>query len=91
MSGIWRAIWGADCYPHWDEEGVRTTYLVPRPSFWSGWGTAADLSGYTLDRYNISATPEEADRIAAYLDWKMVGQDLARVLSHASDHVKLPG
>lgn len=45
------------------------------PSALAGVGRTLDL-GATFDSYNASPTPEEADRIATYLDWAAVGGDL---------------
>lgn len=51
-----------------------TDFLFPRPSVWYGLARLIDL-GAMLDSYNDRETPEEADRIALYLDWLAVGKD----------------
>lgn len=52
-----------------------TFYLFSRPSFVSGAGRIFDFNN-SLNEYNTSETPEEADRKAIYLDWLSVGQDI---------------
>jgi hypothetical protein len=58
-----------------DPNDVRTTFLFPEPSVWSGCGRVIDLWG-GFDLYNFSSTPIEADLKACYTDWRMVGQDI---------------
>jgi len=56
-----------------------TDFLTPRSSVVTGMGTLLNLAGaYYV--YNISPTPEEADRRALASDWEIVGQDFRHVL-----------
>lgn len=50
-------------------------YLFDTPSFLSGVARSVDLWGVFSD-YNVSQTPEVADIIAMYCDWRAVGADL---------------
>ncbi len=52
-----------------------STFLFAMPSALAGASRTLDL-GATFDSYNASLPPEEADRIALYLDWAAVGVDL---------------
>jgi len=52
-----------------------TTFLFAMPSFLEGLARTIDL-GATLDEYNQSITPEQADLIAIRNDWEMVGKDI---------------
>ena len=52
-----------------------TDYLYSRPSFLEGCGRVLDF-GDTLTQYNTASAAEQADVIAAYLDWLAVGNDL---------------
>jgi hypothetical protein len=54
---------------------VRTDFLYARPSAVSGVARVFDLFG-TLDDYNISDTPAEADAKAIASDWIIAGQDI---------------
>ncbi len=49
--------------------------LFSRPSFLEGMSRIVDFGG-TLNMYNDSKTPEEADNLALSNDWKMIGRDL---------------
>ncbi|HOP48725.1 MAG TPA: hypothetical protein PK874_13780 [Desulfobacteraceae bacterium] len=49
--------------------------LFPKSSFFEGVGRLVDFTG-SLNEYNISETPEEADTRALYSDWRAVGIDL---------------
>lgn len=50
-----------------------TTFLFARPSFWEGASRILDL-GATLQEYNTSLNPEQADAIAQQMDWQAVNQ-----------------
>lgn len=50
-------------------------YLFARPSFLEGIARIYDF-GNTLNTYNYSNTPEQADYIAMASDWQVVGQEL---------------
>ncbi len=52
-----------------------TDFLFARPSFIEGVGSTIDLFG-TLQEYNKSITPEEADSRAIWHDFKAVGNDI---------------
>ena len=54
-------------------------FLFATPSFSTGFSRAVDLWG-TSDVYSVSATPEIADAIAMWADWKSVGADLIEAL-----------
>jgi len=58
-----------------------TDFLFASPSFLTGAGRVLDL-GASLERssYNMSLTPEAADRWAIANDWLVVGQDLNRAM-----------
>ena len=56
-----------------------STILFPIPRIWYGIARLVDL-GAQLDFYNESLTPAEADALALYSDWKMVGYDLRAAL-----------
>ena len=58
---------------------IQSDYLFARPSFIEGIARLVDLGG-TLNTYNASRTPEEADARALYEDWKAVGHDLRLAL-----------
>jgi hypothetical protein len=45
------------------------------PCFLLGMASAIDISA-TLDIYNVSSSPEEADRKAIASDWQAVGDDM---------------
>jgi len=49
--------------------------LFSRASFLSGAARTFDLWGH-LDTYNYSRTPEEADSLALYSDWRTVGEHI---------------
>lgn len=67
-----------------------TDYLFARPSFLSGMARALDMGG-TFDAYNISATPEEADAIALYNDFKTIGDDLRQAIKEEARIAEKPG
>jgi hypothetical protein len=54
-------------------------FLFVTPSFSRGFSRAIDFWGAS-DVYNVSATPETADAIAMWSDWKTVGADLLEAL-----------
>jgi len=67
-----------------------STFLFAMPSVIAGVGRAIDIGG-VFDSYNESWTPEQADTIAAYLDWASIGADLSRAMKtfDASDRATL--
>lgn len=52
-----------------------STFLFAEPSFTEGIARVVDLGG-ALNVYNSSASPEEADWLAIFADWRAVGEDL---------------
>ncbi len=61
----------------------QTDFLVSKPSFWAGMARVLDL-GCTLPSYNLSKSPEEADRRAITNDWANVGQDILHAIREFS-------
>ncbi|AFY68994.1 hypothetical protein Pse7367_0692 [Thalassoporum mexicanum PCC 7367] len=57
-----------------------SSFLFARPSFAEGVARIIDL-GNTLNQYNVSPTPEEADSIALESDWMVIGRDLNNAMS----------
>lgn len=53
--------------------------LFAMPSFANGAARVLDL-GSTLNEYNYSSSPNEADRLALKADWTVVGDDLWKAL-----------
>ncbi len=53
-----------------------TSFLFATPSFLEGLARTLDL-GATLDEYNSSITPEQADFLALKNDWEVIGNDFA--------------
>lgn len=54
-------------------------FLFVRPSLFHGLARTLDLWG-SLNFYNSSKTPGEADARAAWADWSVVGEELMRAL-----------
>ena len=54
-------------------------FLFARPSFTEGIARALDMGG-TLQEYNSSVSPEQADALALGADWRVVGEDLLRAM-----------
>jgi hypothetical protein len=63
--------------------GTGSTFLFPTPRILYGVARLLDL-GALLDSYNVSQMPAEADALALYSDWRMVGRDLQYALEHSS-------
>jgi hypothetical protein len=55
--------------------GNYSDYFFARPSFIGGMARVLDL-GSTLNVYNESQTPQEADERAISSDWKAVGSEI---------------
>ena len=55
-------------------------FLFARPSFIAGLGATIDLGG-TMEIFNESPSPEEADFLALRSDWRAVGQDIQNAMS----------
>ena len=58
---------------------MKTYFLFAMPSFLSGVARVLDL-GCQFDNYNASQTEEEADALALYSDFRLVGQDLQKAM-----------
>ena len=58
-----------------------TLFLGARPSFVEGVSRILDL-GNTLNEYNQSVTPAQADYLALRSDWRMIGMDWARTFNN---------
>ena len=57
----------------------RSDFLFATPSFLEGLARILDLGG-TLNEYNYSESDEEADEIALWMDWAVVGTDLRNAI-----------
>ena len=56
-----------------------SSFLYARPSFAEGLSRVLDFAG-TVNEYNRSITPEQADYLAMFGDWQFIGMDIARAL-----------
>lgn len=54
--------------------GEDSGFLFAHPGFLFGFASALDIGG-TLVEYNVSITPQEADRRAIASDWAITGKD----------------
>jgi len=54
---------------------LHSGFLFAEPNFIQGMSRILDF-GVTINQYNASLTPEEADTTAIYSDWLAVGDDL---------------
>ena len=61
--------------------------LYARPSFLEGAARILDFGG-TLNVYNRSVTPEEADLVALRSDWEALGQDLRVAISTVAEEIQ---
>lgn len=59
-------------------------HLVVQPSFTRGMARLVDVFG-TLNQYNFSSTPEEADNDAMLSDWLAVKADIMRAMKKYID------
>jgi hypothetical protein len=55
-------------------------FLFARPSLIEGMSRVLDIAGRT-NEYNYSLTPEQADRLALYRDWQLIGQDMLNAMN----------
>ena len=55
-------------------------FLFARPTFISGIGAIIDLGG-TMEMFNESSSPEEADYLALKNDWCVIGKDISNAMS----------
>ena len=60
--------------------GTFSDLLFARPSFLEGVARLLDLGG-TLNEYNESNSPEDADLVALRSDWEALGQDYRSALT----------
>ena len=67
--------------------GNDSFHLFSTPTFISGIAATLDL-GATLEQYNSSQTPEEADLKAIKNDWKVVGKDIYFALKQYEQEVQ---
>lgn len=56
-----------------------STFLFARPSFVEGMARTLDLSG-SLNEYNRSVSGEQADYLALFADWRLIGMDIQRAM-----------
>lgn len=56
-----------------------SSFLCARPSFVEGLSRIVDFAG-TLNEYNRSTTPEQADYLAILNDWRLIGMDFTCAL-----------
>ena len=56
-----------------------SSFLYARPSFAEGLSRVLDFAG-TVNEYNRSITPEQADYLAMFSDWQFIGMDIASAL-----------
>ena len=61
-----------------------STLLFARPSFTEGVARTLDM-GATMQEYNQSLTPEQADANALHADWRAVGDDIRRAIQQFRD------
>ena len=64
-----------------------TSFLFARPSFLEGLARIFDFGG-SLNQYNTSATPEEADKRALRSDWLAVGDDMRRAIGIVGEGIE---
>lgn len=55
-------------------------FLFARPSFLEGIARILDF-GNTLNEYNQSNSPEQADTLAISADWRAIGSDIQAALA----------
>lgn len=67
--------------------GHYSNFLFADPSFLEGVGRLFDFGG-TLQQYNTSRSPEEADVLAAYADWSAVGSEIRRAARKAAKKLR---
>jgi hypothetical protein len=65
-----------------------TTYLYATSSFLEGVARLVDFTG-SLNTYNCSDSPEQADFKAISSDWMVVGGDLRKAIKDCQDQEKI--
>lgn len=63
---------------------VKSDFLVASPSLLSGSARLFDFYGL-YDAYNTSADDAQADAMATFADWLVVGQDIQGALEQAEE------
>jgi nuclear transport factor 2 (NTF2) superfamily protein len=63
-----------------NETENKTDFLLPRTSFWKGFGSVLSVEGNQL-KFNTSKSDAEADYKAIKSDWDMVGNDFDTVIA----------
>jgi hypothetical protein len=63
---------------------IKSDFLVASPSLQSGAARLFDFYGL-YDSYNISPTEAQADAIAVFADWLVVGQDIQGALEQVEE------
>ena len=61
-----------------------TSFLFAQPSFAEGVARSLDLGG-TLQQYNGSLSPEQADATALRMDWRAIKTDLLLAMNEVSE------
>lgn len=61
---------------------IRTDFLIPEKSFFSGLASIFGINGGA--KFNTSASDFEADQKAITNDWQMVGQDIRNSMRQLS-------
>jgi len=65
----------------------RNFRLYAQPSFWEGVARIIDLGG-TLNEYNYSDHPREADLRATWSDWEEVGADFIAAIGQLQEELE---
>jgi len=55
--------------------------LFAEPNFISGMSRVLDM-GLTLNEFNYTRTPDEADKVAIFSDWLAVGADIFQAMEN---------
>jgi hypothetical protein len=63
---------------------VKSDFLVASPSLLSGGARLFDFYGL-YDEYNISPSEAQADAMATFADWLVVGQDIQGALEQVEE------
>ena len=63
-------------------------FLFARGGFSAGMARALQLGGGT-SVYSYAPTPEQADMLAMYADWRSVGSDMRRAFARAAKKVEV--
>jgi hypothetical protein len=70
---------------------LSSDFLFVRPSLSRGFARTLDLVG-SLDSYNWAGSSEQADALAIYVDWSLVGADISEAMkAFSSNPVDLAG